>query len=452
MLKIKLLGFTLSLGKDQSSTDGETDVGQKASFLRRKRLVLIIVAVLVIFFFIGSVLHRVSDNTSSPSENNGFFNSQKDTSGLSPAIAAGKQLSSNQCEGEGVPYKLSRSPMDPEDFSIVIPYGLLAGGHVTPIDHQYFSPKNYNSPRDAYEVYAMGDSWITNIEHRTGNIEHEGRHVSEYRLIFTITCTYFYYYDLVTSLAPNIQKEFDQSRSGSYNKPLRIKVKEGQLIGRIGGQTLDFAVWDTTKPLTGFVVPEHYSPEPWKIYTADPLDYYTDDLKQFILSRYIRTAEPISGKIDYDIDGKIIGNWFLEGTVNYAGGKEFTTGGKDWIGHLSIVPEHIDPKGILVSFGDFQGQALQFFVHDLKIRPEEAGIETGIIRYDLGQYTYLKSDGEHWDRNSVAKNLRVVQTEKPQHCVLLQLIETRRLKIEYLPNTNCSANLNFTVNAKFYLR
>src|SRR3989344_3081213 len=61
----------------------------------------------------------------------------------SDAIKEGKALSNNQCKSEGVPYKLSASPMKPEDFSIVIPYGLMVGGHVTPIDHQYFSPKDY---------------------------------------------------------------------------------------------------------------------------------------------------------------------------------------------------------------------------------------------------------------------------------------------------------------------
>lgn len=421
-------------------------------FLRGKSFILVVI-VAIIFLFAGVVFIKTLRHNSSITNNtDSFYNQQKESISFSSSVQVGKELSSNQCEGEGVPYKLGRSPMDPDDFSIVIPYGLVIGGHVTPIDHQYFSPKSYNSPRDAYEVYAMGDAWITNIEKRDKNIERREGFVSEYRLIFTITCTYFYYYDLVTSLAPDIQKEFDLSRSGTYNKPLLIKVKEGQLIGRIGGQTLDFAVWDTTKPLSGFVVAKHYNPEPWKLYTADPLDYYTDDLKKFILSRYIRTAKPISGKIDYDIDGKIIGNWFLEGTINIAGGSEYTTGGEDWKGHLSIVPEHIDPIGIIVSFGDFQGEASQFLVHNLKIRPEEVGVETGIIRYDLGQFTYIKSNGEYWDRNSQALDLKIVPTGKPQHCVLLQLVEKRRLKVEYFSQRGCSGNLSFTPNAKYYLR
>jgi hypothetical protein len=98
----------------------------------------------------------------------------------------------------------------------------------------------------------------------------------------------------VTSLAPDIKAEYDKKVKDG-NASLDIAVKAGQLVGRIGGQTLDFAVWDTEKPLTGFIVPDHYQAEEWKLYTADPLDYYTPDLKALALSRYVRTAEPISG-------------------------------------------------------------------------------------------------------------------------------------------------------------
>ena len=63
-------------------------------------------------------------------------------------------------------------------------------------------------------------------------------------------------------------------------------MKEGQLIGKIGKQTLDFAVWDTEKPLSGFVIPEHYEREPWKIYTANPFDYFTDEIKKIFRRQF----------------------------------------------------------------------------------------------------------------------------------------------------------------------
>jgi hypothetical protein len=92
--------------------------------------------------------------------------------------------------------------MNEEDFAFIIPYGLMIGNHVTPIDHQYFSPTVFNSPRDAYDVYAMADGKIVNIQKR---MTERGE---EYRLVFMHTCTFFTYFDLVTSLTTQIQEEF----------------------------------------------------------------------------------------------------------------------------------------------------------------------------------------------------------------------------------------------------
>lgn len=396
--------------------------------------------ILAIIFVIGIAVIGVfifSQNKFPENLKQGFDYFEKELDKNTTPVEAGKNLSNGRCKGEGVPYKLGASPMGPEDFSIIIPYGVMIDSHVTPVDHQYFGPKDYNSPLDAYEVYAMGDALITDIQ--TRDRTHGGKSFQEYRLVFTITCTYFYYYDLVTSLEPNI-------KVGS-------KVKEGQLIGRIGGQTLDFAVWDTTKPLDGFVVPKHYSGEPWKIYTADPLNYYTDELKEFLVSRYIRTVEPISGRIDHDIDGKIIGNWFLEGTNGYSGKDGGTQFAQYWSGHLAIAPDHIDPTGIIFSIGDFEGKSEQFFVQDLNIHPKEVGTDTGIVRYELGQFSYIDSDGNHWNQNSVIKNLKIVpNTHSFTHCVLIHLVEDRKLKVEYFLNERCSENIEFTGKAKFYNR
>ena len=68
-----------------------------------------------------------------------------------------------------------------------------------------------------------------------------------------------------------------------------------------------------------------------------------------------RTAEPRGGRIDYDIDGRLVGSWFLEGTVDYSGGSTPTICGNRpcpyWTGHLSIAYDHIDPEQIRISIG-----------------------------------------------------------------------------------------------------
>lgn len=407
-------------------------------------IIIVVIAIVLLFAFrivsehflgINPIKFEGFQKREEPANNNdnGVFRERYVEPG-SP-IEAGEQLSASHCQGEGIPYKLSVSPMKVADFNHIEPYGLMIGDHVTPIDHQYFSPTIFHSPKDTYEVYAMADSKIVSIE----------THPTRIRLIFSVSCTFFYYYDLVTSLEPEINE-----------KKLPISVKAGQLIGRIGGQTLDFAVWDTTKPLKGFIIPEHYQAESWKIYTQDPLEYYTDELKAQILSKYVRTTEPRSGKIDYDIDGKIIGNWFEVGKIGYAG--EATDPSKEyWKGHLSIAPNAYDPTAFIISVGYLTDAQVspnnQFSVPRNAPDPATVEVENGLIKYELKRWQDLKTDGTRWDHMSYAKDIKLDNENFPvEGCALVQLVEPRKLKFEVFLKESCSSISGFSAQARTYER
>ena len=368
--------------------------------------------------------------------------------GGSAAVAAGKQLSGGQCRGTDKP-KLGTSPMRPEDFRFIIPYGAMIGGHVTPIDHQYFSPAEFDSPRDAYDVVAMANATIVGITSRTNS------RGTEYRLVFSMSCTLFYYYDLLTSLAPDIQKAYDAQR-------INIPVEEGQLIGRIGGQTLDFAVWDMDVRL-GFIVPEHYAGESWKIHTADPLDYYTDEFRAFILSRYVRTAEPVSGKIDYDIDGRAAGNWFEEGTDGYGGGG---VGSEYYRGHLSLSYDAFDPSSIVFSVGSYPGLderaspsnwpmmfLMQFGVKGNSPDPKDISVDTGLVRYELVQKDWADAAGNYWGRMTLITGVLAKNHEdRLWGTALVQMLADRRLKAEVFPGKAAQQVTGFSEQAVVYER
>lgn len=405
-----------------------------------KKKTLIVLGVVIIISFIPAASFLLLNFKKENKPVSASKTVEKDLE-LSAAEKAGKELSSGQCQGTEK-RKLGTSPMKPEDFSMVLPYGLVIGGHVTPIDHQYFSPTDFNSPRDKYEVRAMADATIVDIGPRTND---KG---TEYRLVFTISCSLFYYYDLVTSLAPDIKKTYDEAGG---KQSVSIPIKEGQFIGRIGGQTLDFAVWDTEKPLKGFAIPDHYKGEAWKIYTADPLDYYTPELKKLILSKYVRTVEPLSGKIDYDIDGKLVGNWFKEGTGGYAGGG---AGGDYYKNHIAVVPDAYDPTSIVFSIGDFSGEAKQFGVKRNVPDPKDVSVSTGLIKYELIQQDWMvASTGQNWDRMSLVKGLKAKNhDERVDGVALLQLLEDRKLKAEVFPGKTASQVSVFTANAVMYER
>ncbi len=403
-------------------------------------------------FIIGGVFLAKSKNNSSQSYDLG--SSQRID--INQFENDGKRLSSGQCKGTEK-RKLTTLPMRYEDFAFILPYGLMVGGHVTPIDHQYFTPTVFNSPRDAYEVKAMADSVITDIQPRT---KPEG---TEYRMVFTISCKLFYYYDLVTSLSSDIKKIYDDKNNSRYNRSINIPVKAGQLIGRIGGQTLDFAVWDMDVNLKGFIVPEHYEGESWKIHTADPLDYYAEDLKKLALLKYIRTIPPVSGKIDYDIDGKAVGNWFKEGTGGYNGGGK----GQDYYkNHLSLTYNFLDPEGIIFSIGQYPGSVpwtlghergsnlpLQFGVKDNSPDPKNISVATGLVKYELVRQSMIEeATGNFWDNKNFVRGLKIKNNDQVEGAALIQLISNRKLKVEVFPGKTAAQITGFTDKAIIYER
>lgn len=405
-----------------------------------KKILIILTAIVIVATGFVVLLNKTKDDNPKKDNPSDTASSTKEDT---PAMKDGKALSGGNCEGEEKP-KITNLPMNYDDFSFIIPYGLTASGHVTPIDHQYFSPTIFNSPRDKYEVFAMADAKLVSIGARTTD------RGTEYRLVFSQSCKLFYYYDLVTILSPELQEAFDNGQ----NSPINIPVKAGQTIGRIGGQTLDFAVWDMDERLTGFVVPEHYDGEVWKIHTVDPLGYYTEELKAKVISKYMRTVEPISGKIDYDIDGKLVGNWFLEGTGGYI--PKGLEGGKDyWIGHLSIAYDMYDPTSIVFSTGDYGGEAKQFGVKGNIPDPATVDSSSGLIKYELVQQDWADPAGGSWswDRTSFVKGLKAKNHEQyVSGTALVQMLENRKIKVEVFPGKKASQIPAFTSNAKVYER
>lgn len=401
-------------------------------------VVFTVSVVIVVFLFVNSKNTTTTEEVDKTASEHSLDNSdsQQVNETVPENIKEGMDLSHNSCEGDEKT-KLGTLPMNETDFSAILPYGLTVGGHVTPIDHQYFSPADFSSKRDAYPVYAMADANIVDI----GPRETDGG--TEYRLVFSISCTLFYYYDLVTSLTPEIEAAWKKQENG-----IVYPVKEGEQIGYIGGQTLDFAVWDTDVNLTGFIVPEHYKGESWKIHTVDPLNYYTDELKAKVLAKYMRTIEPVSGKIDYDVDGKLIGNWFIEGTGGYIGGSLEGY----WKTHLSIAPDAYDPTSIVVSIGDFGGKALQFGVKGNSPDPAKIGVKDELVKYELVQQDWADANGNHWDRTSLVKGLKAQNQTTVQGVALFQLTGTRTLKAEFFPGKTASQVTGFTANAKMYER
>ncbi len=407
---------------------------------------LLFIAVVAVVGFTG---WRVASNHKNGVTTSKILSSNASTD--DKAIAAGKSLSGGHCNGSNET-TFTHLPMNAADFSILIPYGETVGGHVTPIDHQYFSPTIFNSPKDTYPVYAMADSQITDIEVHPPENGSNGR----IRLVFTVSCTFLYYYDLVTSVEPGIDSAH-----------IPITVKAGQLIGHIGGQTLDFAVWNTKKPLTGFVNPSSYGGEAWKVYTADPLPYYRADLRQVLISKDPRVADPVAGKIDYDIDGKLMGNWFLQGSGGYHASDN--TAKYYWAGHLSIAPDLYDPTATVVSVGNYASYPLsgpnpdtssgdgsdarQYFARAGSPNSAKIDQSDGAVKIELVVRNWLTPSGARWDNSSYVKGLKADNSnDQVVGTVLAQLTDKRTLKFEVFRGKTAAQVSGFDRQVKTYIR
>ena len=321
--------------------------------------------------------------------------------------------------------------------------GVMVGGHVTPIDHMYFQPTIFNSPPDSYDVVADADGVIISIGREANFSENK---YNKYRFIIYHTCDFYSIYNLLTSLSPEIVKQVGNIEYGSNsNQKNPIYVKKGDLLGRIGGQTLDLSVNYDNFTLPGFVNPSSYDGEPWKIHTVDPFDYWGPEVREKLMEKNIRKVPPYGGKIDYDLDGKLVGNWFEEKVKNYDDPSNY------WTTHLSFVYNEINSSFIIISMANFSNEPKQFAVKGNSPDPANISTSSGLIKYELMDF-YYTSNGEMWNHMQMAPNIGVSSREPIKGTVLVQLLENRKIKFEAFPYKSASEVNSFTSAAKIYAR
>lgn len=363
-----------------------------------------------------------------------------DEAALKAKLAAGGSLDSwkTQCSGSG-PVQMQHTPMDANDVSLIEPIGMLAAAHVTPIDHLYFYSKGMTK-RDANPVYAMADGYIVDDDlAERGQTLHDGKLDSgAIRIVVQHTCTFYSYYDLMTSLDPGIAQKL---AAGDKH----IAIKAGQVIGRIGGQSLDTAIYNLDLKLPGFIKPGTYSGEPWKIHTDDFFKYFSGTNLSSMLALNPRKIEPYGGKIDYDIADTLRGNWFEVGTNGYAGptnlDRSKSIGDSGYFsGHLSISLDAVTPSKINLSFGNYQGKPQQFTALSTTPDPANVKADSGLVKYELTTYKQPTLAPTTAD-TSVKGTVLFQVTDNGTH-----------LKMEAFPGKTASQATAFTSAVKTYER
>jgi hypothetical protein len=349
----------------------------------------------------------------------------------------------------GEPTIFEFPPVNLDKTAVVLPLGLMSGNHVTPIDHQYF--QDFDNQEVDIEVYAPGDGVIKSLQHMFGSYfgpENELIEWSDFRLVIDHGCGVESIYIHIGQLSDKVAAQAPDK--GDYSS-VRISVEAGEIIGWYS-QNVDYNLVDQDVVLSGLLVTEHYESEPWKIHVPHTLDYFSDEIRDQIAAKSLRTAEPIGGKFDHDVDGRLIGNWFLEGTNGYGGvDKNNVLGTGYWIGHLSISPDFLDPSHFIVSIGNYEGEPKQFGVKGNSPFPLEVTVDSGMIEYELVGVEYYAGE-ERWDGRSLVKDIRVESKGPVQGVILVQLIEDRRLRVEVFPGETGEEVHGFSENAKVYER
>ncbi len=351
-------------------------------------------------------------------------------------------LSPRGCNGTGS-FKLGASPMALEDIEKIRPMGGMTSVHITPTDHQYWDTVESDGRSDdkanieRFKVYAPADGFIVDIEQHT-----------DYRVVIEHSCTFYTIFIHVDRLSGKIMAAagLKEGEVGNHAWP-RIPVKEGEAIGTIGIGKVDFSVVDADVTLKGFAKPSSYEEgEPWKIHTVDTFDYYKGSLRSQLIAKNVRTAEPLGGKIDHDISGRLVGNWFKEGTNGYKSDESEDY----WKTHLSVAYDSIDPSQIIISIGNFDGRGDQYGVTGNS--PDPAHVD-GLVKYELVTFDYFIGDtSTKWNPAKFSNNIKARNLGEVRGVALFAVLPENKLKAEFFPGKKASDVTGFTSTAIIYER
>lgn len=360
-------------------------------------------------------------------------------------------FSNGKCTPDG-PTQLTAAPMKPADVAVIFPLGQVVKGHVTPIDHQYYYPHDVRLGPAAPEVPIFAPAAGTIVTIYRAPEQQVEKHLQPrdgYDILIEHSCRLYTRLGLLTGITTDLAAKLGPIKRGE-SKSVRIPVTAGQEVARVGGQSLDLTFYDTQTPAKHWIVPTHYF-ETGKKFATDAFPYFPEALRNELLAKNPRTVEPRGGRFDYDVDGRLIGTWFQQGTNGYQGLQQDAY----WRGHASFIPNGLDSTQIMISLGTFDGgtTGYQFSVKGNSPDPMEVSVTTGLVKYELVDTLFLTADGQQWDNSEYAGPIHVDPVnDHVQGVLLVQLLEDRVLKVETFAGKTADDVTGFTAVAKMYER
>lgn len=349
----------------------------------------------------------------------------------------------------------SVSPLKPDYLGLITPLGRMSDSHVTPTDHQYWAPKSvkrgvdYTTLPAIYDIYSPADGTIVSAENHT-QVYTDGNapKINDWRLVINHSCGVSTIYIHIDKLSDEISSKLGNKRdshNGTTNYEANIIVKQGQLLGKLAEHPFDFSVHDQNVILPGLINPKRYENEYWKIHTVDPFDYFSESVRSQLLAKVVRSIEPRGGKIDYDIEGKLVGNWFREGY------DPKNIDGRFWDAEMTIAYNVFDPSKVFISTGNFNGRSGQFAVLDNIPDPKDVGIGQ-LVKYQLVSFSYVDANGKSWSEDRYTSQVTLIVGRQVEGTILYQLQDKDTLKVESFVGKKATEVSGFDSRAQIYRR
>ncbi len=355
-------------------------------------------------------------------------------------------LSCDKTPEDAYPYPegdvyFSSAPIDVHGVKWFISMG---DPNVLPKDHGGFVLKQPYVFPASVPVLAVADGVIITASHGTRSVpsipdapqELWGMEYEDHLLQLKISKNVIVYYAHITAFHPDLAAKIGDLPNDEVGYQVHVEVKAGDTLGFVGPHgAMDFSVTDFRLNLH-FLNPSRYPGN--YIYSANIFDYFQEPLLSALLAVTPRQELPRGGKVDYDVAGRIVGNWFLEGTTSFV----------QWSHQLAIVYHHVYGSRITIADGspmrdvpgiEGPGAPDVYWVKGNAPLPENIGVADGIIKYSL-IYGHDPNNPEPYN-----EDLQPIQGE-----MLVQMIDEGSIKVEFFKGTTAPAT--FTSTAKIYVR
>jgi hypothetical protein len=319
-------------------------------------------------------------------------------------------------------------PMDLNQVHFYEPMGAL---DIFPKDHGGFMHKELNSSAATLPIYALTDGQITQI----------GERGVDYFIVVKYSTTISTKLGHVGQIADWVINKAGGIGDETY-KDVFIPVEAGDTIGYVCScSSLDLGVHDVSLELS-YYYPELYGFE--VRYAADPLNYYDATLRSQLANKIFRTGEPKGGKVDYDVKGKLIGNWYLK-----------TKRPENiFVNHFVIAYDHIYSSRVSLADGYAKYVekndigAFRYWVKGNAPKPEDIGVGVRVKYEGFVFVPWTFSGGTYHlrDISNVDTDDEILAT------YLMELTGPEELKVEMFFGKNASQVTDFTANARTYVR